>query len=198
MQVGVKNSPTFFVSPNGSGKTLEDKTKPFLQIFTRWSWIILLLSSIGQCLLFWSDTNCYAVLSVLLAWLLTTKIFLRAKVLNSFPLSVFLIIGFSVTHFYLPIVATLVEAKPLIFNLNLPEQVFIHSLLSFLVLILCHGLYRLVFSRPADTLQFAFNKIGIFKPPKDSQVWLMGFIGLAATCYSFIFSQSGKAATGSA
>lgn len=164
----------------------------FLSQFVFWSWIILIVAALLQSIIFYSFNNLVAVGCVIAAWVLTTTIFLRPLLLKNFPLSTFLIIGFVFTQFYFPMVFTLLEGKALIYNLQLPEEVFLHSILALLVLIITHTIYWTfakqvgLSSKPPKLL----SSTGIFNVPTDLQVWLMGFIGLAAMFYVHFYSPS--------
>ncbi|AUD06415.1 hypothetical protein [Spirosoma pollinicola] len=164
----------------------------FLSQFVFWSWVILLFASVLQIILFYTPDNLIAIGCVLGAWVLTTTIFLRPLLLKNFPFSAFLIIGFVFTQFYFPLVFTLLEGKPLIYNLQLPEEVFLHSMLALIVLIISHTIYwmfanQVQLSTKAPKL---LTGLGIFSVPTDLQVWLIGFTGLTAMFYVHFYSPS--------
>ncbi|WP_140467520.1 hypothetical protein [Hymenobacter nivis] len=160
----------------------------FIFNVVRWSWMALAMACTFQCLLFISITNITAIISIVFAWIVATKVFMRPGMLRSHPLSAFLIIGFIATQFYFPLLFTTLEGKPVIFNLEFPYQVFFHSTASLLVLVISHTLYRILINQPLSTPSSWLNKIGIFSPPVDLQLWLMGFVGLGATVYVYLLS----------
>lgn len=173
--------------------------EPFRALFVRWSWLILGAAGALQCILFCTITNVLAVACVLLAWLVVSSIFLRSGLLYVFPLSIFLILGFTATQFCFPMVFTLLEGKPLIYNLLLPEQVFFHSLAALLALLAGHAVYRHLAQSGRYRTSSGLAKAGFFSPPSDLQLWLMGFLGVLATAYVlFVSQETGMKISGSA
>lgn len=164
--------------------------KGFLFHFVRWSWIVLLVFSTLQIALFGSLENAAAVACVVLAWLILTKFFLRPGVLQTYPLSSFLVLGFTTTQFYFPLVFTLLEGKPVIFNMDLPGEVFLHSVVALLVLVLSHLIYRSFSGPKQKQAPSLLVKAGFFRPPTDRQLWMMGFLGLGAMFYVYFYSPS--------
>ncbi len=164
-----------------------------LSRIVRWSWIVLGISSILQCVIWWSFANIWAVGCVVLAWKMVTNIFLRTVMLEKYPLSSFCIIGFTCTQFYCPLVFTLLEGKELVFNLNLPYDVFLHSILALFALIFSHAIYRMLSKRnqfEKRGLPKYLMKSCMFDVPTDAQIWLMGFLGLSAMFYVCFYSPS--------
>ncbi len=154
----------------------------FLLLFKQWMRIVLLSASLLQIIFFWSLENIFATACVLLAWRLTEKFTLRAFNLNRYSLSTLIILGYTLTQFCLPLVFTLIEGKPLVYNLNFPYQVFIHSVLALLVLLLVHTLYT-YWQNKGSFLRYKMQKILgktlFFQSPTNSEIWIIGFIGLA-------------------
>ena len=176
----------------------EKASKETIQL-VRWSWIILLFSAFLQLLLFWSTINVIAVLCVVFAWAIVTNALLRPAVLKNFPFSSFIIIGFTCTQFYFPLLFTLLEGKPIIFNLDFPTDVFIHSLMALSVLVGAHFLYRQLYRYQSNqgVVQSLMIRGRFFTPPSDLQMWLMGLLGLAAMYYVYFYSPSvGREVTG--
>lgn len=159
----------------------------FISTVTRWSWVGLIIVSVVQLVFFFHIQLLIALVAVIVAWMITLQLFLKPSTLNHFPLSSFLIIGFSSTQFYFPVFFTTLEGKPLTYNLDYVEEVFLHNILALLVLILSHLIYRafapgVIGSRPLA------SKIGLFDPPSATQLWIMGLIGVGATLYTYFTS----------
>src|ERR1700752_3827684 len=93
----------------------------------RASWGLLIVCVLIQCVFHWSIENLACMSAVAFGWAITTRIFLRQSMLMNFPFSSFLIIGFTASELYLPLVFTTLEGKSMIFNLELPEEIFLHS-----------------------------------------------------------------------
>jgi len=173
--------------------------KPFINQVSSWSWILLIALSTYQFIFFWSIENTIAIEYTITAWILTSNIFLKESNITKHPLSVFLILGFVATQFYLPLLFTTLENKPITYNLELPYAVFFHSFLGLIVLIIAHLIYRSLINLSSTRNNSILVKIGLFNPPTDAQVWLMGFIGLGATVYVYFLSPSvGWEVTGAA
>lgn len=173
-------------------------TEKFVFVVVRWSWITLVIASMLQCILFQTTANWVAVLCVLIAWAITTKVFLRSSVLSNYPLSTILVLGFASTQFYFPLLFTLIEGKPITFNLERPYDVFLHSMASLFAIVLAHIFYQLVFKKTINRTNSFLKKVGFFNPPTSVQLWLMGMMGVAATFYSYIYTPVGWSPTGAA
>jgi hypothetical protein len=171
--------------------------RSFLKQAVRGSWVILFLG-IGYQLFFFSEiTNIIAMMAVVFAWWITTKIWLRPKTLQTYLLSSFMLLGFTSTQFYFPLMFTTIENKPLIHNLEMPEAVFLHSILCLLVLVVAHAFYRFLMKATPDRSISLLGKIGFFDPPTHLQVWLMGMLGMAASFYVYLANpEVGQGATG--
>ncbi|WP_224999696.1 hypothetical protein [Cesiribacter sp. SM1] len=131
-----------------------------------------------------------AVVCVFIVWLLFTRFFLQLPVLNTYPISSFLVLGFATTQFYFPLVFTLLEGKPIIFNMELPYEVFVHSLAAFVVVLITHVLYRSFSRKHLKRPRSLLIKAGFFITPTNLQLWIMGFMGLAAMFYVYFYSPS--------
>lgn len=166
---------------------------------SRWSWLVLVFSALFQCIFHWSLINITGVASVILAWLVTTKLLLVPSMLQRFPLSTFLLVGFTSTQFFFPLMFTSLEGKPLIYNLELPEQVFLHSTLALFVLLLSHAFYRQLSKLSLNKSFSIMEKAGYFTPPNEVQLWLMGLLGIGAAFYVFFMTpEVGREVTGEA
>ncbi|OUJ73887.1 hypothetical protein [Hymenobacter crusticola] len=174
-------------------------TNSFLFNFVRSSWLALFAACVFQIVFFSSVANLFALGCIIIAWALLSAQFLRPDRLNTYPLSSFLLLGFTATQFYFPLLFTTLEGKPVTFNLELPYHVFGHSILSLIVLLLAHACYRGIVKMPLSNPNSILGKIGLFTPPFDLQLWLMGLIGLGATVYAYFISPSvGWEVTGAA
>jgi hypothetical protein len=160
----------------------------FLKRIVFYSWIALAAASTYQYTFWGTSENVICVAIVLLAWLFLSTIFLQQTMLRRYPLSSFIIIGFTATQCFFPLIFTSLEGKPVIFNLQLPIQVFFHSIASLFMLILAHAGYRLMVKRPGYKEQTIYKQSGLFDPPTVSQIWVMGIFGLFATYYAYLYS----------
>jgi len=160
----------------------------FASKIVRWSWVTFFVCVLYQCVFFFELTNFIAIAAVALGWIITTRVFLKTDMFQGYPLSAYIILGFTSTELYLPLLFTTLEGKPLIYNLELPEQVFLHTTLALFVLVLAHSFYRML-ARISYSRSFSIlTKTGFFIPPKDLQLWIMGLIGMAASFYVYFMT----------
>jgi hypothetical protein len=66
------------------------------------------------------------------------------------------------------------------------------------VITISHAVYRALRQRNIRRPPTLMLKLGFFNPPTDAQIWLMGFIGLAATFYTYLYQPIGWSVTGAA
>jgi hypothetical protein len=176
--------------------SITGRQSTFRWLIIRWSWIAFIVAAMYQCFFHLDIVNLVAIFCVALGWAIATRIFLRSSVFIDFTLSSFLVMGFASTQLFLPLLFTTLEGRSLIYNLELPEEVFLHSISCLLVITLAHAVYRGLaktnFSAPYPLL----TKAGFFTAPTDLQLWLFGLIGLASTYYSYFFApEIGRAVT---
>lgn len=175
------------------------RNEGFISWARDWSWIALVIAIIYQSVFFASLPNFVAIGCSVIVWAVFSRVFLHVAMIRAYPLSTFLLLGFTTTQLYFPLLFTSLEDKPVIYNLDLPYEVFIHSTASFVVLTLGHKLYRSLNWRGVKRSPSLLIKLGFFDAPADSQLWLMGIIGLAATYYVYLYSPSiGWEVTGAA
>ncbi|HZI26270.1 MAG TPA: hypothetical protein VFD46_14395 [Chryseolinea sp.] len=173
--------------------------KDFTAQVVRISWVILFLGILFQLIFFAEITNIIAMTAVVFAWLITTKIWFRKKMLETYLLSTFTIIGFASSQFFFPLLFTTIENKPLVYNLELPEQVFLHSTACLLILVIAHGIYRSLMETSPNRSFSILGKAGFFDPPTHLQLWIMGMFGMASSFYVYFTNpEIGQEITGSA
>ena len=173
----------FPIKPKRIERPRKIKSVTFLTLFKRWMWIILLISSVAQCIFFGTADNIFAIISVLLGWWLTEVYLLRTFIVHKYSLSALLIFGYAFTQYCLPLIFTITEGKPLVYNLKFPYQVFFHSIAAFLILIAAHWVYANWYTHAGGLrkqIQLVMIKYKFFTPPSDTQIWIIGFIGLIA------------------
>jgi len=169
----------------------------FLRQAVRFSWLALILAILYQCIFFLEIENIIAMTAVVFAWIIATTMLLKPKALETNLISTFMILGGFSTQFYFPLMFTTMENKSLIYNLELPEQVFLHSTLCLTVIMLAHLFYKFLMRSTPDRKISLLAKAGFFDPPSHLQLWLMGMMGMAASFYvHFANPDVGQGATG--
>ncbi len=136
------------------------------------------LAVISQNIFFFSFANSMGSILVLFAWVLTYRIVMQLKNFLHYTFSSFIVFGFYFTQFCLPLIFTLLEGKPLIFNLDYPISVFIHSFLAFLALLFSFMMYKNHINYIRNVLTNFLKKIRIYEIPTTKQFWVMGMIGM--------------------
>src|SRR5688500_2450353 len=171
----------------------------FLPKVVKMSWAVLILAIVYQLIFFADITNITGMAAVTFAWIITSRIWLRKKMLESYMFSSFIILGFVATQFYLPLLFTTIEHKPLVYNLELPEEVFLHSTAGLVVLVLAHAFYRFLMNAPPNRSFSILVKAGFFTPPTHLQLWIMGALGMVSSVYVYFTApEVGQAVTGAA
>lgn len=150
------------------------------------SWFALSVCVVYQFIVFPSLANVAAIACVFIAWLVATSLWLRRQVLENNLLSAFILLGFVLSQFYFPLLFTTLENKPLIFNLELPEQVFLHSSLTMIVLVVAHEAYRFLLRFSQSRVRSLLETAGLFTPPSHLQVWIIGLIGMISSAYVYV------------
>ncbi|MGC3942937.1 MAG: hypothetical protein QM762_00100 [Chryseolinea sp.] len=175
-----------------------DAGRVFLKTMLRASWVALLAAAIYQFVFFPEIVNSVAVIAVAGAWLITSIIWLKFEMQKRFLFSAFMLLGFVSSQFYFALLFTSMEGKAITYNLELPEEVFLHSSICLLVLILAHSIYRYLNRLSFDRSSPILERLGFFTPPTHLQVWIMGGLGMAASFYVYFTAPDvGREITGS-
>jgi hypothetical protein len=153
--------------------------------------LIVIFCGFVQLLFSQEKENVFAVAVVIFGWFIANKYIIKREKITNYTFSTFLILGYVLTQFTLPLIFTLIEGKPLIYNLTLPFQVFSHSILSLITIIVAHYIYIHVSRNSARLLIHNIQKKlvsnGLFDSPTNKQLWIMGFIGIFALISKYIF-----------
>jgi len=169
--------------------------------FRRWRTAFLLCWSIVvaiQSLIWLSADNLAAALVVIAGGTLGVHVMGKSARLRAYPISTSIMLGYITSYFLLPPVATLLEWKPLTYNLTYPVLGFWHALVCLLVLIGTHKLYRksaLAMQTRLLIVNGIYRPLGFFRTPGNLQLAIMGGIGLAAMMYQ-VFVIGSTNATG--
>lgn len=149
-----------------------------IKILFRIVLITLGIFTLLECFFFSDIENIYGCATFFVGWLLLYHFVLktdRTKCL--FPYLAML--GLGISFFWLPLLATFLEGKPLTFRFENPYLTFNNQILNLIMLIcayrVCYKVYR-----QKNPIFRLWNWMGYFKPPTDIQVWILGFIGVAS------------------
>lgn len=147
------------------------------------------------------EKNFLCALAVAGSAMLTVFVMLRWNLLVDYPVSTLQVLGFMVTTQFFPLLAMLLEFKPIVFNLIEPSRTFLWIAATQLTLLAAHGIYRhfhfLLALRDLLAVR-VFKRIGLYQRPGALQLWMMGVIGLMAMVYIYWFRIREQGAAGMA
>ena len=89
---------------------------------------ILIFLVVLENIFFFELVNVFASLVLLLGWLLIKTIVLTDKNMKFYPVSFLMLLMLALFHYVLPIPLTILEWKPVTFNMNMPYETFAHHL----------------------------------------------------------------------
>ncbi len=164
----------------------------FLLLFKRWFTVVLVIALLLQLIIFPAYGQVWGCITSAIGWTLCMKLILTPNIIKKYTLSSLVLIGFAITQFWIPPVLTLIEGKPLVFNLKYPNSVFLHNLLAFFIILVSFYFYTTFFQRIRYSLSNFFLKhTQLYATPYNYQLWLMGFIGVAGMSITRIFGAEG-------
>lgn len=143
-------------------------------------WTLLTLSIILELFFFPTTENAVGCLTFIYAWGLVDKfVFKRKYLVSSLCLPVITVFGLAFMYFFLPLPITLIEAKPLTFNFEIPYITWINQILFITSVVIAFRICKF-FYRPNCWLNSIWRYMGYFKRPTESQIWMLGFLGVGA------------------
>lgn len=160
----------------------------FIFLFKSWSTKLLVLFVIFEMAFFSDVYTVFGCVYCLYGWFIVNKFVIQPKYIFRNPLSSFLVIGYGLCSFYFPLPATLIELKPITYNLDIPLDVFFHGILSVTMVVISFKLYLYLYEeyKGASIFRKYLSKTGFYKVPDDFQVWAMGFIGVVSLLFTFL------------
>lgn len=148
-----------------------------VEVISRWIIGFLCILTLLEAFLFPETENIYGCFTFIFAWIILSVFVMKQKNVNICFLPFIALFGLGVCFFFLPLPVTMIEGKPLTFRFQCPYLTFNYQLLNLIMLVLAYRLC-LRLSRKGNVLTYIWDKIGYFTAPTDSQIWIMGFIGL--------------------
>jgi hypothetical protein len=156
---------------------------------------MLVPACIFQCLLGIHDLDRFlSVFYCVAGSFLLLTVFSRKPMAKN-PLSSLLVMGFGFTHFFLPIVFTSIMGRSVTYRMSIPHVVFGWALVTFGFLVLFHKVYcyaGLIHGARSKFQKGFLAPLGLFTPPKTSQLWIMGVLGLIAMFLAVRGGEDGK------
>lgn len=187
-----------------STTTLQSIAAPRPLRFQRWRTAVLLAWGAMvavQALIWLNSANVAAALMTIAGGGLAVHVMARSARLRAYPISASMLLGYAASYFLLPPIATLLEWKPLTYNLVHPVLDFFHALVCMLALLGAHKIYRksgIAMRARQIIADHIYKPVGLFHAPGNLQLILMGGIGLCSMMYQvfvvgFITEGSGGA-----
>ena len=137
----------------------------------------LIIAVILEMMLFPSLENLCGCVVSLYGWFLFTQIVFNQYNFKKYFLPTVAIAGYILMYFFLPIIMTLVELKPITYNFEVPYTTFLNLFININVIITAFLLCKRVYQEN-NGLSRLWGKIGFFRPPTDNQIWTMSYISL--------------------
>ena len=113
---------------------------------------------------------------------------LRPGLFQRFPLSTLALVGFNATTLAIPLIVQSATGHSLLANLRDPDDTFPWIYLTSLVLVGTHFAYTSISAlhRPGQFVaRHVFARFGLFRMPSNTEIWILGMIGFAATVVSW-------------
>ncbi len=166
-----------------------------LNIIKKWIWRILLFASIIEGIIFYDYKNIFGSIVLIYGWWLISTLILKRQYIYNYFIPFCCLFGYAFIHFFLPIIATLIEGKPLTFMFQVPYLTFTNQALNITTIVLAFKLCVFAYNKK-NILSHIWEKIGLFKAPTDKQLWVIGLIGFISLILSLQLQGTEAAKTG--
>jgi hypothetical protein len=160
----------------------------FIFLFKYWTQRILLFLCIIEFAFYPNLIAVCAIFYSIYGWFLVSTVTLKPILFLKHPIPNCIVLGYGLFSFFMPLLATLVEFKPVYFNMDIPLEVFTNGVLSVTIVVLILKLYVHVNSqinKPFFLRKILF-RYDFYKKPNDFQIWIIGGIGLGALIITLI------------
>ncbi len=138
---------------------------------------LLIITSIINVIFFFSWANVFVISILLFGWYISYNHIYNDYNLKYYPLSTFVLIGYTFFFVIMPIPATLLEFKPVIFNLKNPIETFIHITLMLLVLVMTHFCYKRISGRK-NIIRLFLKKTVFYTDISSKEIWILSVFAL--------------------
>ena len=157
--------------------------------FKRFTTNLLIISVIVEVIFFFDLNNIIACGVLLYGWFIIKTFALTQANIKNYPVSFLMVFGLAIFHFVLPLPLTLLEFKPVTYNMVVPLLTFLHHFLFVTVIVITYNLY-IYLSKKKNIFRSILNKTNFYKTPSDRIIWITAIIGLIASFYIyFIYGQ---------
>ena len=146
---------------------------------------LLMISTLIEIFIYPDFKVLWAVLVIQVGWFLINNLIITPHNLLRYPVTFLMFFGLGFFHFILPIPLTLIELKPVTFNLILPFETFLHHLLFTISLVLTFLIYK-AFMANGNPLIAILKRTNFYQPPSNREIWQTSIIAAAFSFYFYI------------
>jgi len=147
-----------------------------IQLLRKWLGIVLYVSIVGELVFFPSWANLCGCGMALMVWLLFRQFFLKRDVILQHPFA-FLMFLSMFLYRYLPLIATLLEGKPITYGFEVPYETFFYETLLFMVSSMAFAAAISKKRKRNNLIQRTLCRLRFFKTDART-LWLLGLVGL--------------------
>lgn len=145
--------------------------------------IILLYGAIiGEMIFFPSWENLCGCVMAFVCCKVFVIFFLKREVILRYPFAFMMFLSMFLYR-YLPLIATILEGKPITYGLELPYKTFLLETILFMVS--CLAFHFSMYGSKNNVLQKILYKIGFFDRYSSLTIWCLGLIGVFARFHSY-------------
>lgn len=157
----------------------EIQNNNIIELSKKWILIVLLSACALETIFFFSEENLYGCFALVYGWLLVSRFVFTRYNIQHYPLATWSLSMLGFCYYFLPLIITLIELKPLSFNFQVPYLTYSNQIISITVIIASYR-FAIHLYRPKCLLNRLWNKIGYMNVPSEKQIWILGLIGLFA------------------
>lgn len=163
------------------------KHKNIIQLAKKWGSIGTFMSITLEMIFFPSLANLFGCISFWLIWLVYKNFFLKESIIVSHPFSFLAFLTIFLSS-YLALPATLLEGKPVSFNMQIPLYTFPMDTLMFFIISLAFKIAINTKKKSNNSIQKVLFRLSFFKT-NAFVLWILGLIGTFAKIKNLTMSQ---------
>jgi hypothetical protein len=160
-----------------------NNNRDFVNIVKKWMGIVLYIAVVLEIIFFPSWQNLCGCIMALICWRIFRVFFFKKSLILEHPFAFVMFLSMFLYR-YLPLIATLVEGKPITYGFEMAYQTFFFETLLFIVSALAFHFACNTQKRQNNLLQRFFYSAGFFNN-NVKILWALGLIGVAARFYVY-------------
>ncbi|TRX40116.1 hypothetical protein [Flavobacterium restrictum] len=147
-----------------------------LKLFIKYGNIVIVFSVIGEIIFFPSWANVAGCAMAVISWIIFNVLFLKKRIILFHTFSFLAYLSMFLAC-YIPLPATLIEAKPISYGFQNPLETFFYQTLIFIVASLAFFAVIYKKARRNNYLQKTLYRLNFFNT-NPTVLWVLGIIGL--------------------